>query len=79
MVAAPAAVVASVVAGPGGDGLEVTADLVGRRTDEIFAAYWPGVTDPSDGIAAALNARPTRGTSWQSFVRRRRPASVIAK
>jgi dihydrofolate reductase len=32
--------------------------LFGRLTFEIFAAYWPTVTDPSDDIAKALNTRP---------------------
>jgi dihydrofolate reductase len=32
--------------------------LFGRRTYEIFTEYWPTVTDPTDRIAAALNARP---------------------
>jgi dihydrofolate reductase len=32
--------------------------LFGRLTYEIFAAYWPTVTDPGDPIAQALNTRP---------------------
>jgi dihydrofolate reductase len=32
--------------------------LLGRKTYEIFAAYWPRVTDPANQIAAALNRRP---------------------
>ncbi|HEX6538742.1 MAG TPA: dihydrofolate reductase family protein [Candidatus Dormibacteraeota bacterium] len=32
--------------------------LLGRRTYQIFAGYWPRITDPGNPIARTLNAKP---------------------
>ncbi len=60
--------------------------LLGRGTYDLFAAYWPKITDPKDPIAAKLNALPkfvasrTRSTfTWSNTTLVRDVASDVAE
>jgi len=51
--------------------------LLGRTTYDIFAAYWPKVTDPSHPIAGKLNAQPKFVASRTRTTFEWRPATHI--
>jgi dihydrofolate reductase len=59
--------------------------LLGRGTYEIFAGYWPRVTDPNHPIAARLNALPKHVASrsldqvgWNNSTLLREPFGEVA-
>ncbi|MEV4619928.1 dihydrofolate reductase family protein [Asanoa sp. NPDC049573] len=52
--------------------------LLGRRTYEIFSAYWPQVTDPDDPIAGRLNALPKYVASRSLAAVTWEPATLLA-
>ena len=51
--------------------------LLGRTTYDLFAAYWPNVTDENDPIASGLNSLPKYVVSRSLETAEWQPATVI--
>jgi dihydrofolate reductase len=51
--------------------------LLGRRTYEIFAAYWPKMTDPEDPIASRLNRLPKFVVSKRLHSTDWKPSTIV--
>jgi len=51
--------------------------LFGRRTYEIMAGFWPGVTDPGDVVAARLNNKPKHVVTKTPMTTDWAPSTVI--